>query len=125
MRSRLSIVAVLLLGVAVSGCRFKGAESFNTSVSPYGEPAQKGDDYTYGGIADANGGQKVRASYSKGAPAFDANGKVDPSYDQPAKGTGQHPGEYPNTARAGYGNVNAPAFQPLPGSINPTGSHNH
>ncbi len=129
MRNALRFALFAAVIVSVSGCRFKGYESFSKATSDRVEESKKIDfgesyssnhperkewgKYSGGGIAEANGGLNSQTRYGLGAQK---DGKVMPSFDQPAKGTGQQPGEAPNAAADGHGQTNAPAFQPEPGS---------
>lgn len=118
MRSIVRLAALALLAVAMTGCRFKGYESFTAATSPNTAPAQRGDVYGNGGTADASGGLTEDVQYGRGASAA---GTVKPSYDQPQKGSGNLPGEYPNVASSGHAQTNAPAFQPSPSDVNALG----
>ena len=99
----------LVLVLASSGCRFKGGESFASATTPHEPKASyQGDPYSNGGIADATGGAKPETRYGMGAKTG-AAAKPNYNYDQPAKGSGQQPGENPGT---GVGN--APVQQGKP-----------
>lgn len=127
MRNALRFTLFAAVIVSVAGCRFKGYESFSKATSDraeeskaidFGESAKSAErrewgKYSGGGIAMANGGLNAQTRYGLGAQK---DGKVMPGFDQPAKGTGQQPGEYPNAASDGHAQTNAPAFQPAPGS---------
>ena len=117
MRSALRLVLLAAVAASVAGCRFKGYESFSSSTTPRPESfdyPKPGDPYGDNGVGDATGGLKSGTRYGLGARA---NGDVRPGYDQPAKGSGQQAGEYPNVARAGHAQSNAPAFQPSPSDV--------
>ncbi len=124
---RLALLAAVV--ASASGCRFKGYESFRSATTPrpdfykdrqFGESAPKDSvaadwgKYSNGGIADASGGLNPQTRYGTGARQ---TGSVLPGYDQPQKGSGQQKGEYPNAAAPGYGQTNAPAFQPSPSDV--------
>ena len=115
MRTLVRLALLAAVAASVVGCRFKGYESFEAATSPmeYKYP-KKGDPYGNGGIADASGGLNPKTRYGLGAQE---NGPILPGYDQPQKGTGQQPGEYPNVAAAGHAQTNAPAFQPSPSDV--------
>ncbi len=113
---RLATLTILVMGLV--GCRYKGGESFLSATTPQEHVPVKGDPYTNGGIASASGGLKTATNYGKGSDA-NSPGKVS-SYDQPAKGVGQHPGDPTVDAAPGYGKSNAPAFQAEPSSTSST-----
>ncbi len=100
-----------------AGCRFKGGESFISATTPRAYPNGQGDPYSNGGIAGATGGTNVKTHYGEGARKS-PTGTLDAKLDQPAKGSGQRPGEQPQEGVAGYGNVNAPIAQPGAGETN-------
>ena len=108
-RAALAVLAFSVVGFGLEGCRYKGGESFLSATTVQEHVAVKGDPYTRGGIADATGGVNPSTNYGKGADPKSPN-KVS-SYDQPAKGVGQQPGEAMVEAAAGHGKSNAPAFQ--------------
>ena len=114
----MSIGLIAIVGLGVSGCRFKGVESFLSATTPQEHVPVKGDPYARGGIADATGGVNPATNYGKGSDP-NSKSKVS-SYDQPAKGAGQQPGEPTVDAAPGYGKSNAPALQPAPGSSSST-----
>jgi hypothetical protein len=98
----------------------KGEESFLSATTPNQPGSFNGDPYGSVGLAEATGGTKPMTPYGAGSNP-NATAPVNPAYDQPAKGTGQQPGEFPVRAAAGFGNSNAPANQPLPSDVsNPT-----
>lgn len=112
------VLGVMVAGFVLSGCRFKGVESFLTSTTPQPPIGQsnetwKGDEYARGGIAEASGGLNAETNYGKGARA-NTTAPVVPSYDQPAKGIGGQAPEYPVQAGPGYGHSNGPALQNSP-----------
>ncbi|MGV3616841.1 MAG: hypothetical protein ACO1SV_16060 [Fimbriimonas sp.] len=120
-----NLASVAVLAFVCVGCmpRFQGAEGFTSATTPVDYKAErekpgawKGDPYAFGGAADASGGLKPQTSYGRGARP-DAAEAIDPKLNQPAKGTGQHAGEYPAYADPSHGNSNAPAAQPQPGAI--------
>lgn len=126
MRNAFRFALFAAVMVSAAGCRFKGYEGFSkaTSYAPesptnFGEsakadsPQREWGKYSGGGIAEANGGLNSATRYGLGAQK---DGKVLAGFDQPAKGTGQAKGEYPNAAAAGHAQTNAPAFQPEPGA---------
>ncbi len=119
MRNLSVIFAAVASVILVSGCRFKGVESFEKATTPVDYAKQnvengvKGDPYANGGIAYASAGKKTHTRYGLGADA-QSTGKVDPMLDRPAKGSGQQPGEQGGEAAAGHGQSNAPANQPGP-----------
>ncbi len=112
----LVITLALAVGSMTTGCRFKGIESFKSATTPVEYKDGIGDPYASGGIASATGGTNTVTQYGKGALA-QGRGKLDPSFDQPAKGTGQHAGEAPVQSRQGFGNSNAPANQTVPQDV--------
>jgi hypothetical protein len=114
MKARIALVG-LLVGLVSIGCRPRGVESFISATTPV-KTADKyeGDQYANGGIADASGGTKTEAQYGKGAKSG-ADAQPNYGYDQPAKGSGQQPGENPGT---GVGN--GPALQGNPGDYSST-----
>lgn len=110
------------LAMVLSGCgvvRFKGVESFHSATTPVQytsklpdeQKAWKGDKYGFGGVANGSGGLKAQTSYGAGSNP-DSTEPVDPHYDQPAKGTGQQPGEFNGQPAGGYGQTNSPLNQP-------------
>jgi hypothetical protein len=109
-------IAVIGIAVAIlcSGCsnRVKGFESFQSATQPVKfKDRYEGDKYSNGGIADATGGKDVSTQYGVGAKTG-AEAKMNPAYDQPAKGTGQLTGENPGTKPS---SGNGPIMQPEPG----------
>jgi len=114
MRNWLAIAAVLFAGL-MGGCRFKGGESFMSATEPNSpdHPKVSGDPYTYAGIVEASGGTQAKTPYGATAKA-NVPGKLDASFDQPMKGVGSQPGEFPNAADAGFGLSNGPGQQPQP-----------
>jgi hypothetical protein len=115
-RVLLFVCAIAMLG----GCRFEGGESFVSSTQPQPRPDGRygtwsGDPFTSAGIADASGGTRTEVNYGQGADPT-APGQLNPAFDQPAKGTGLRPGEQVRASAPGFGNTNAPANQPLPGT---------
>jgi hypothetical protein len=119
-----SVFGLLILAGALGGCRFKGGESFLAVTTPMpehkghlGTADWKGDPYAAGGIAEASGGTVILKTYGKGARS-NVPGKLDTSFDQPAKGSGQQPGEFTNEARGGFGKSNAPGLQASPSDVN-------
>jgi|GEM_PF-943427 len=121
MRKDLLKFAGLTAIVVLGGCRFQGKEAFLSSTTPVEYAANrrddgwKGDPYAFGGSADASGGLKSQTSYGAGSNPRSTE-PIDPTYDRPAKGTGQHPTDQPVQAAPGHGLVNAPSFQPQAGS---------
>jgi hypothetical protein len=116
---------VLLAGVLLGGCRFKGWESFESATTPFHRDNSSdwhGDPGSAGGVAMASGGTKTQTTYGAGAKA-DAAAPLNASYDQPAKGSGQQPGEGTIEAAPGFGNANGPAFQNTPGSVESASTH--
>lgn len=100
MNARIAILG-LVLGLFLTGCRSKAAESFISATTPHEEkPRYMGDKGSNGGMGGANSGTKL--AYESGARA---KGTVS-AYDDPAKGTGQQPGENPSA-----GGPNGPAMQ--------------
>jgi hypothetical protein len=117
MRNALRLAFLAAVVASLSGCRFKGYESFSSVTTPMPEVYQtpkKGDPYGYGGVADATGGLDPKTRYGQGS---NNAGTVRPGYDQPQKGSGNQPGEYPNVAAPGHAQTNAPAYQPSPSDI--------
>ena len=110
------LLPAALLALTVTGCRFKSWESFEAATTPNPPGEWKGDKYTNAGLADSSGGQKTDVPYSEGA-STSVVGKLDPKFDQPAKGSGLRPGEAPAAAKAGHGHTNAPSFQPGPSDL--------
>lgn len=123
MRTAVRFAFLAAVAVSATGCRFKGYEAFRQSTTPgigggpYPTDTNFGDPYGNGGTADASGGLNPGTRYGEGAQA---NGKVVPGYDEPSKGSGNQPGEYPNVALEGHAQTNAPAFQPKPGNVSNT-----
>jgi hypothetical protein len=92
------------MGTALVGCRPRGIESFVSATTPQRNTGEyKGDEYSSGGIADANGGRIVRTA--KGAKTG-AAAKMNTAQDTPAKGSGQRAGENP-----GLSSLNGPLGQ--------------
>ncbi len=122
-RMRREIVKWGLIGLsllAAAGCRFKGWESFQTATEPNPPtPIQAGDPYSYGSPAEASGGLRTSTSYNAGADDSKPQ-NIDPEYSRPALGSGQMPGESSISAAPGYGETNAPAFQPSASQANST-----
>jgi hypothetical protein len=109
-------------GLALTGCRFKGWESFTSATGPE-DPSQpspvvavKGDPYSFGSEAAANGGLKPATNYGAGASTT-PKGKLNTSLDQPEMGSGQQPGQYSTAAAPGCSEDNGPALQPQPGTM--------
>jgi len=127
MRNDIAKLVALVGVVLVGGCRFKGVESFKTATTPVNYAQErlmehtKGDPYANGGIAYASAGSRLKTRYGIGANA-NSTEKVNPKLDQPAKGSGQQPGEEGGDAAPGYGKSNAPANQPLP-SVDSASAH--
>ena len=121
MLSKSSQFAIVLVAVALlGGCRFKGLESFESATSVSGtERTLPGDPGASGGISTASGGTKTVTRYGEGARKTAPEALV-PAYDQPAKGSGQQPGEGTIEAAPGYGHANGPAFQNAPGAVSST-----
>ena len=121
MRTAFRLACLAAVAVSVTGCRFKGYESFSKATDPSwsGSPvtAKFGDPYGNGGTADASGGLNPSTRYGLGAQK---GGKILPGFDEPSKGSGTQPGEYPNVAAEGHAQTNAPAYQPKPGSVSNT-----
>ncbi|CAN5581227.1 hypothetical protein BH11ARM2_BH11ARM2_37840 [soil metagenome] len=115
---RWSLVALGLL--ALGGCRLKSWESFSAAVEPVPQGPYKGNEYQSSGLAEATGGIKPEVRYTEGAKNDQESGFASTT-DQPAKGSGQHPGELPNVARPGYGMENGPALQNGPSSVGQPG----
>lgn len=117
MRTAVRLALFATVALSAVGCRFKGYEGFVEATTPrpdlYEYPKHS-DPYGDGGVADATGGLDPRVQYGKGAQD---KGTVMPGYDQPAKGSGQMPGEYPNVAQSGHVQSNAPSFQPSPSDV--------
>ena len=118
------------MALAVSGCRYKGWESFTSATTPNapvvasGGRALAGDPYAFGGVGSANGGLKPETNYGIGSDANSA-GRVNASFDQPEKGSGQQPGDYPNEGGPGAGKENGPALQPTPDQLPTEGAISH
>lgn len=109
--ARIAVIGIAL-GLMCTGCRVKGFESFHSATQPVEfKDRYEGDKYSNGGIADATGGKNVSTQYGVGAKTG-ANAKMNPAYDQPAKGTGQLTGENPGTKPS---TGNGPIMQPEPG----------
>ncbi len=111
-----------LLALSLTGCRLKGPESFLASTTPHPVEMHQswyGDQWSYGGIGVASGGRDARAQYGRGARR---GGSVNPSYDQPAKGTGLQPGEVPAENKPWWATQNAPAWQPGAGEVSGNGT---
>ena len=117
MRSVVRLALLAAVAVSAAGCRFKGYEGFVNATTPrpdlYAYPKHD-DPYGDGGVADATGGLDPRTPYGKGARQ---DATVVPAYDQAQKGSGQMEGEYPNVARGGHAQTNAPSFQPSPSDV--------
>ncbi|RYG48374.1 hypothetical protein EON79_04635 [bacterium] len=117
---RLLLLALAL--VALGGCRFKSWESFSSAQehSPYDITATHvGNPYQSAGLANETSGRNVEVSYTKGARNEQTSDFS--SIDQPAKGSGQHPGDLPNVAKPGHGQQNGPAVQNDASSIGQPG----
>ena len=121
MRTDLVKYAALAGMILVSGCRFKGIESFETATTPVEYSRVVRDHYGNGGIAYASAGTKVETRYGLGSDPNSPE-KVDTKLDRPAKGSGQQPGEEGGDAAAGHGKSNSPANQPAP-TIESANSH--
>lgn len=107
-----TVFGLLMLG----GCRFKGGESFASATTP--NPVKTSDwkdPYASGGLGDATGGLQPKTRYSVGAKTT-GTGSVDASYNQPAYGTGNQPGENTGHSASVLGRTNAPAQQDPPGA---------
>ncbi|RYG34820.1 hypothetical protein EON81_14505 [bacterium] len=109
--------------VALGGCRFKSWESF-TSAQDHDpkysvESTWVGNEYQSAGLANETSGRNTTVNYTKGAKNDQTSGFI--SIDQPAKGSGQHPGNLPNVARAGHGLSNGPAMQNTASSVGQPG----
>src|SRR5579862_3317643 len=124
---------LVLLGLAVfalGGCRYKGWESFMSATTPNlpaSHPAGRvvsGDAYAYGGVGLANGGLKPQTNYGLGSDP-NSTAPVNPKFDQPEKGSGQQPGEYPNVGAPGAGQENGPGLQPRPDQLPTEGEISH
>jgi hypothetical protein len=115
---RLAVLAVLS-SIVLGGCRFKGVESFISATTPNPEGSWSGDPYTGIGYAEASGGTNTKTRYGAGAKQT-TSAPLDPVFDQPAKGTGHHPGENPGSAAAGFGLSNGPGMQPSVGDASST-----
>ncbi len=109
MKAGIAFPIILFVLVASAGCRFKSPESFEsaTSVQEFDKPVQ-GDKYSNGGIADASGGTKDGTQYGTGAKTG-PGAVMNPTRDNPAKGSGTRPGEDPGT-----GHGNGPVYQGSP-----------
>ena len=129
--NKAKLVGFALLGLAAIGCRSDGVDSFVSATTPnppIGAAEWKGDHYTSSGVAEASGGTLAKTQYGNVYPHEEgqrggtrpAAAKLNPSFDQPAKGTGNQPGEYPVESNPGTGHSNAPANQPLPGQVDDT-----
>jgi hypothetical protein len=122
MRASFRLGLLVLIAIPLSGCRYKGWESFTsaTNLQPgLGQPTNPsrvvpGDPYAFGGIGAANGGLKPTTNYGLGADR-NSPAPVNPKFDQPEMGSGQQPGELSNKAVPGARETNAPAMQPQPG----------
>ena len=118
-----SLAVILVVSSVLGGCnlvRFKGVESFESATTLPTEPRTlRPDPGTSGGIASASGGTRTKTRYGEGA-SLTSTAPLVPSYDQPAKGSGNQPGENPVEAAPGYGHDNGPAFQNPPGEANTT-----
>ena len=113
-KARIALAGIVVTLMA-SGCRVKGFESFKSATTPTEFKDQYvGDKYSNGGIADATGGVKPDAQYGAGAKKG-AGVVMNTQYDQPAKGTGNQPGE-----NSGTGKGNGPVMQPEAGTQNAT-----
>ncbi len=117
------IVIGVFAAMTLGGCRLKGAEGFLAATTPppqgqghLGTAAWPGDPYAKGGIAEASGGLYPGTNYGKGARITAA--AVNPSFDQPAKGSGSQPGEFTNEAASGFGKSNGPGLQASPSDVN-------
>jgi hypothetical protein len=103
---------VLVVGATLVGCRPRGIESFVSATTPQENTGKyKGDEYSSGGIGDANGGRIITSTRDKGAKKG-AGAVMDTVHDAPMKGTGNQPGELP----AG-GVSNGPAMQGTAASV--------
>lgn len=131
MQNKAKLLGLTLFAFAAIGCRSDGVDSFvsaTTPVAPLESEGQwTGDPYTASGVALASGGTEPNAQYGNVVGQPNARGgsrpypgPLNPSFDQPAKGVGNQPGEYPVEANPGTGHSNAPANQPLPGAVDDT-----
>jgi hypothetical protein len=100
MNARIAILG-LVVGLLLTGCQPKSVASFISATTPHDEkPRYMGDKVSNGGMGGANSG--TRLGKDNGGRA---KGTVS-EYDDPAKGTGNQPGENP-----GAGGMNGPAMQ--------------
>lgn len=119
------LVVGMLTTLALSGCRFKGGESFASSTTPQetfdrATSDWKGDPYASSGIAEATGGLKPATQYSEGARST-SDQKTDPFYNRPEYGSGTRPGELGTEAAPGHAFTNAPSLQGGPNTGNTVG----
>jgi hypothetical protein len=100
MNARIAILCSVL-GLLLAGCHPKSIQSFISATTPQEEkPRYMGDKGSNGGFGGANSGTRLgKENGSK------AKGTVS-GYDDPAKGTGNQPGENP-----GSGGLNGPIMQ--------------
>jgi hypothetical protein len=125
MRQFIRLLPLLLIAPAVTGCRYKGWESFYSATTSQAKREAeyptlngkiRGNPAGFGSLAGANGGLLTKTNYGAGADA-NSSASVNPAFDQPEKGSGQQAGEYPNEAAAGYAQDNGPALQPQPDAV--------
>lgn len=67
----------LLVLIAVCGCRFQSIESMRTASAPNQPFPEKGDPYTFGGLADGTGGSVVGTTQSMESETY-----ADPKFKQ-------------------------------------------
>ncbi len=100
MNARIAILS-FVVGLLLAGCQPNSVASFISATTPHVEkPRYMGDKGSNGGMGGANSGTRL---------GKDNGGRVKGTvseYDDPAKGTGNQPGENP-----GAGGMNGPAMQ--------------
>lgn len=122
MRSQIRFaLGLAFVAIMAGGCRFVSLESFDSATTPNPPGEWKGDKYASAGNAEQTGGTKTASHYNEGATV--QTEKLDNTLDKPGKGSGQQPGEPGMAAKPGYGNSNAPALQPEPGSVGAPGAN--
>jgi hypothetical protein len=70
-------IVVGMCAVALTGCRVKSLESFQSAVTESPATPGKGDPYAYGGIAEGSGGLQPRSSYASDDRSSDPLGRTE------------------------------------------------
>ena len=98
----------LLALIAVCGCRIQAVESMTTASAPNQPFPEKGDPYTFGGLADGTGGQVVATTQSMESETY-----ADPKFKQLA-GTEPFVSMSGHTISKAKGSEISGDYQPLP-----------